>query len=58
MSWPSASNGIVDVTNGDNSVAGVTGNPALPGYDMAAGLGTVNGAKFVRTLAAAPPVTT
>lgn len=54
-----AANGIVDVTSGDNSFAGVTGYPALPGYDMATGLGTVNGAKFVRHLAAAsPPATT
>lgn len=46
-----AMHGIVDVTSGDNSFAGVTGFPALPGYDMATGLGTVNGAKFVRSLA-------
>lgn len=45
--------GIVDVTIGDNSFAGVTGYPALPGYDMSTGVGTVNAAKFVPQLAVA-----
>lgn len=42
--------GIVDVTSGDNSFAGVTGYPALPGYDMATGIGTVDGFAFVPQL--------
>ena len=43
--------GLVDVTAGDNSFDGVTGNPAAPGYDLATGWGTVDVAKFVRALA-------
>ncbi|BEP14397.1 hypothetical protein acdb102_27080 [Acidothermaceae bacterium B102] len=43
--------GIVDVTSGDNSFDGVTGYPALPGYDLSSGLGTVNAAPFVASLA-------
>jgi subtilase family serine protease len=43
--------GIVDVTSGNNSFAGVTGYDAGPGYDLASGLGTVNGARFVPALA-------
>lgn len=46
-----ASHGIVDVRQGNNSFDGVTGFPALRGYDLSTGLGTVNGAKFVRSLA-------
>ncbi len=49
----SVANGLVDVTSGDNSFAGVQGFPALPGYDMSTGLGTVNGNRFVRRLGAA-----
>ncbi|HET6209951.1 MAG TPA: S53 family peptidase [Jatrophihabitans sp.] len=45
--------GIVDVTSGDISFAGVTGPSALPGYDMASGVGTINGTKFVPQLALA-----
>jgi subtilase family serine protease len=45
--------GIVDVTSGDNSFAGVTGYPALKGYDLATGIGTVDAAKFVPALALA-----
>ncbi|MGA2529957.1 MAG: S53 family peptidase [Acidimicrobiales bacterium] len=53
--------GIVDVTKGDNSVSftqgaklqTVTGYPALRGYDLASGVGTVNAAKFVPELVAA-----
>lgn len=45
--------GIVDVTSGDNSFAGVTGYPALKGYDLATGVGTVDAAKFVPALALA-----
>jgi subtilase family serine protease len=51
--------GIVDVTKGDNTVSfmqhgviqTVTGFPALPGYDLASGVGTVDAAKFVPELA-------
>ena len=53
--------GIVDVTKGNNTVsftqAGklvmVKGFPALPGYNLAAGVGTVDAAKFVPELVAA-----
>jgi subtilase family serine protease len=44
-------NGIVDVTSGNNSFAGVTGYSAGPGYDLASGLGTFDGAKLVDALA-------
>jgi len=40
--------GIVDVTSGNNSFSGVTGYSAGPGYDLASGWGTIDGAKFVR----------
>ncbi len=51
--------GLVDVTSGTNTVtftqAGqqdtVPGFPAGPGYDLASGLGTVDGARFVPELA-------
>jgi subtilase family serine protease len=51
--------GIVDVTKGNNTVSfpqggkleTVTGFPALPGYDLASGVGTVNAALFVPELA-------
>jgi subtilase family serine protease len=42
--------GIVDVTSGNNSFAGVTGYSAGPGYDLASGWGTIDAAKFVRAL--------
>jgi subtilase family serine protease len=45
--------GIVDVTSGDISFAGVTGPSATPGYDMASGVGTINATKFVPQLALA-----
>ncbi|HUY44787.1 MAG TPA: S53 family peptidase [Streptosporangiaceae bacterium] len=53
--------GIVDVTQGNNTVSfkqggkehTVTGFSALPGYDLASGVGTVNAALFVPELAAA-----
>ncbi|HEY0805621.1 MAG TPA: hypothetical protein VGD84_11170, partial [Pseudonocardiaceae bacterium] len=53
--------GIVDVTKGNNTVSftqggrahKVTGFNALPGYDLASGVGTVNAARFVPELAAA-----
>lgn len=44
--------GIVDVTSGNNSFNGVTGYTAVPGYDMASGIGTVDGAHFVPELVA------
>ena len=47
-----AGHGIVDVTTGNNSYGGVKGNQAVPGYDLATGWGTVNGALFVDSLAA------
>lgn len=51
--------GIVDVTKGDNTVTftqdnhtyTVTGFDARPGYDLASGVGTVDGATFVPQLA-------
>jgi subtilase family serine protease len=45
------STGIVDITAGNNSFAGVTGCNAGPGYDLASGWGTVDGYQFVRALA-------
>jgi subtilase family serine protease len=47
------STGIVDVTSGDNSFAGVTGFTAGTGYDLASGWGTIDAATFVPALAAA-----
>ena len=52
--------GLVDVTSGNNTVSftqnnkkiTVQGFNARPGYDLASGLGTVNGALFVPELAA------
>jgi subtilase family serine protease len=43
--------GIVDVTSGNNSFAGVTGYNATAGYDLASGLGTIDAAKFVTEIA-------
>ena len=56
--------GIADITAGNNSVSGtqqlppVAGQPfsvqgfdAVPGYDLASGLGTANGARLVHVLA-------
>jgi subtilase family serine protease len=45
--------GIVDVTTGSNSFGNVTGYPAQPGYDLASGWGTIDGAAFVPALAQA-----
>jgi subtilase family serine protease len=53
--------GIVDVTKGGNTVSFIQGGrrqtvrgfTAGPGYDLATGLGTVNGPAFVRELASA-----
>jgi len=52
--------GIVDITSGNNTVTftqngavhTVVGFQALPGYDLASGVGTVNAAKFIPELAA------
>jgi len=46
-----ARTGIVDITTGKNSFAGVTGFNAVPGYDLASGWGTIDAAKFVPALA-------
>jgi kumamolisin len=48
--------GITDITSGDNTVHGsnggtVPGFRAVPGYDLASGLGTINAAVFVPQLA-------
>ncbi|PYC76736.1 protease [Streptomyces tateyamensis] len=48
---PSQWSGINDVTVGDNGWNGVAGYQAVKGYDLAAGLGTVDGYKFVHALA-------
>ena len=43
--------GIVDVTSGDNNYQTVAGSSAVPGYDLASGLGTFDAAALVRALA-------
>ena len=43
--------GLVDITAGNNSFAGVTGYNAGPGYDLSSGWGTINAARFVPALA-------
>jgi subtilase family serine protease len=48
--------GITDIVSGDNTVHGANGGTvpgfrAVPGYDLASGLGTVNAAAFVPQLA-------
>jgi subtilase family serine protease len=43
--------GLVDINAGNNSFNGVTGYNALRGYDLASGWGTIDAAKFVRSLA-------
>jgi subtilase family serine protease len=45
--------GLVDITTGNNSFAGVTGFDATSGFDLASGWGTIDAAKFVPALAAA-----
>jgi subtilase family serine protease len=47
--------GIVDVTRGNNSFAGVTGFDATPGFDLASGWGTIDAARFVPALAGRSP---
>ncbi|MGH8962155.1 MAG: S53 family peptidase [Jatrophihabitantaceae bacterium] len=44
--------GVVDVTSGNNSFAGVTGYTARRGYDLASGIGTIDAPQFVPALAA------
>ena len=51
LSAAGGSNGIVDVTSGNNSFGGVTGFTAERGYDLASGWGTIDAAKFVPALA-------
>ncbi|MFB7615047.1 S8 family serine peptidase [Kitasatospora sp. NPDC056181] len=48
---PQQWSGLVDVTAGDNSWDKVTGYQATKGYDLASGLGTIDGNRFVRALA-------
>ncbi|MFI6844047.1 S8 family serine peptidase [Kitasatospora sp. NPDC050467] len=48
---PQQWSGLVDVTAGDNSWDKVTGYQAAKGYDLASGLGTIDGTKFVHALA-------
>ena len=43
--------GLVDVTSGNNTFAGVQGFEAGPGYDLASGLGTLDGTLLVKSLA-------
>ncbi len=50
--------GFHDVTTGNNSVAGVTGYAAGPGYDAATGLGSVDAAALAAALPAPAPATT
>jgi subtilase family serine protease len=45
------SSGLVDVTTGNNSFAGIAGYKAVPGYDLASGWGTIDANTFVRSLA-------
>jgi subtilase family serine protease len=58
-----AGSGIVDITRGNNTVTfaepngdvvTVPGFDAVPGYDLASGLGTIDGAKLVSQLQALP----
>jgi subtilase family serine protease len=51
LSAAGGSNGMVDVTSGNNSFGGVTGFTAKRGYDLASGWGTIDAARFVPTLA-------
>lgn len=46
-----ARGGVVDVTRGNNAFAGVPGYRATAGYDLASGVGTIDGAQFVPALA-------
>lgn len=46
------SSGLVDLTIGNNDTPAVKGFPATPGYDLASGLGTIDGTKLAVSLAA------
>lgn len=50
MGKNAAKNGLVDVTTGNNTFAGVTGYTCAKGFDIASGWGTVDGAVFVPAL--------
>jgi subtilase family serine protease len=43
--------GLQDVTEGNNSIGGVTGYNAGPGYDLTTGVGTVNAGRLIPALA-------
>lgn len=43
--------GLVDITQGNNSLGGAPGFDAVPGYDLATGWGTIDAAAFVPALA-------
>ena len=45
-----AGTGFIDVTSGSNDVFGIGSYNAGPGYDMASGLGSPNGASFISGL--------
>jgi subtilase family serine protease len=42
--------GVIDITRGDTTFAGVTGYRASRGYDLASGWGTINAATLVARL--------
>ena len=46
--------GVADITIGNNSFGGAQGFQAVPGYDLASGVGTVHADRFVLALAATP----
>ena len=47
---PHTHTGVVDVTTGDNTFAGVDGYQAGPGYDLTTGWGTIDAARFIPAL--------
>jgi subtilase family serine protease len=47
-----AGSGVVDITSGNNAFGGVPGFPAVTGYDLASGVGTVAADRLVVGLAA------
>jgi subtilase family serine protease len=49
--FAAAKHGIVDILIGNNTFGGVAGFQALRGYDLASGLGTVDGWRLVHALA-------
>lgn len=46
--------GVADITIGNNSFGGAQGFQAVPGYDLASGVGTVHADRFVLGLASTP----